>query len=914
MKNTSDFVKQMWRRLTCFFLVMVTVLTLCPVTAFAATTSTRDEGQDTSGRSLGYLNFEATITNGDGKTQPEKKTSSFFAVIMVDQNEKIIQNESAKSVTFNASYNSAESGQPNSDYEVRILYTTDARAKDTPTAKISTGKGTAKGTLNINQNAAETVYYVTALVIHSQTGEIVKRTMISVTTQRLHKRLSNIYYSRVGMQVRVIDDIPFGQYDYKANQATKVKNTAGVAKTSSGTYTGIDGNSYENAYCDIRLSNEGTGASIVAANTDDIQNVIKKMVKGTLMQNGASNNFNAAKGYFEAKGPAYVQCHGVKAKGEPIYNLQYYHATDTSGINSYAGWGQNTRLKDWEGNLRYLSLVIPLSMTGVVTVNYYDEDNPTKKIRESYTTSTKEFQKAISDKNSMETFIMETSAAFTNQYIEAMGGWHVVLSNENVLQDYNSDRQAISATPLYNKDTKTWTMQSSDATAKIKEIMGIRNNTLSSIVANSLTAPYVQTLIVTAPEIKGYTFDFGYGNDALTAMSYGSLMFSVDSKSATVMMTADSPSAVVNLYYKGVGDTTYTVKVRKNGEIDESYTKKYDASVGDRIEKEDVDTSYIPKDWTIKDIENVPLDVVKDPEQNIIIIDCDAPDYIYTVMYYLDGVFKEKTTVNATANSVITTPPIKDYSGYTLSRIDGTPLTIVDSKGVIRVYYVKTSSVVAAPVNAKLFKDEYRTQITKSKSGYGVYGLFYVDVSKYVDAMSHPKWTIENGCGPKGLDKNKDVHTYKDINVTATATWYEGLPIDPNNTKGNKTGHKVTVNLVKDTTRSTEKIWVFRFPQNSQSAKKYAKAYIPIGWKNNTNWTVSFTAKMTAQEYHWTVTPKTVRPCPGHMTLMVLWFHNSYTIYPLKDWYEDYSQTFTGSASIAVNGNMYEDDFTGGKN
>lgn len=914
MKNISDTVKQMWRRFTCLFLAMVTVLTLCPVTAFAATTSSGDESQDTSNRSLGYLNFEATITNGDGKTQPEKKTGSFFAVIMVDQNEKIIQSESAKSITFNASYNSAETGTPSKDYEVRILYTTQESKKDNPTGKLGAGIGSATGKLNINQGAAETVYYVTALVVHSQTGEIVKRTMISVTTQRLHKRLSDIYYSRVGMQVRVIDDIPFGQYDYSANQATKVKNTTGVAKTSSGTYTGIDGNSYENAYCDIRLSNEGTGASVVAANTDDIQNVIKKMVKGTLMQNGASNSFNAAKGYFEAKGPAYVQCHGVKDKGEPVYNLQYYHATDTSGINSYAGWGQNTKIKDWEGNLRYLSLVIPLSMTGVVTVNYYDEDNPTKKIRESYTTTTKEFQKAISDKNSMETFIMETSAAFTNQYIEAMGGWHVVLSNENVLQDYNSYRQAISATPLYNKDTKTWTMQSSDATAKIKEIMGIRNNTLSSIVANSLTAPYVQTLIVTAPEIKGYTFDFGYGNDALTAMSYGSLMFSVDSKSATVMMTADYPSAVVNLYYKGVGDTTYTVKVRKNGEIDESYTKKYDASVGDRIEKEDVDTSYIPKDWTIKDIENVPLDVVKDPEQNLIIIDCDAPDYIYTVMYYLDGVFKEKTTVKATANSVITTPPIKDYSGYTLSRIDGTPLTIVDSKGVIRVYYVKTSSVVAAPVNAKLFKDEYRTQITKSKSGYGVYGLFYVDVSKYVDAMSHPKWSIENGCGPKPLPQNKDVHTYKDINVTATATWYEGLPIDPNNSKGNKMGHKVTVNLVKDTTRSTEKIWVFRFPQNSQSAKKYAKAYIPIGWKNNTNWTVSFTAKMTAQEYHWTVTPKTVCPCPGHLTLMVLWFHKSYTIYPLNEWYEDYSQTFTGSASIAVNGNMYEDDFTGGKN
>lgn len=125
-------------------------------------------------------------------------------------------------------------------------------------------------------------------------------------------------------------------------------------------------------------------------------------------------------------------------------------------------------------------------------------------------------------------------------------------------------------------------------------------------------------------------------------------------------------------------------------------------------------------------------------------------------------------------------------------------------------------------------------------------------------------------------------------------------------------GHKVTVNLVKDTTHSKEKVWVFRFPQNSQSAQKYAKAYIPIGWKNNTNWTVSFTAKMTAQEYHWTTTSASTS-CSGHVSLFGVWFH-TYTIHPLKEWYEDYSKTFTGSASIAVNGSMYEDDFTGGKN
>lgn len=858
MRNISDSVKKLWQRSMSFFLAMITVLTLCPATAFAATTPTDNAGQNESTRSLGYLNFEATITNGDGKVQPSKKTSSFFAVIMVDKNEKIIQSESAKSITFNASYNDAGTGAPSSDYEVRILYTTQEAKKETPTGKLASGIGSAKGTLNINQDGAETVYYVTALVIHSQTGEIVKRSMISVTTQRLHKRQSSIYYSRMGMQVRVIDDIPFGQYDYSANQAQQVANTTGVSKTSSGTYTGLDGNSYENAYCDIRLIDDGTGASIVTANTDDIQNVINKMVKGVLMQNGATNKFNAAKGYFEAKGPAYVQCFGVKDKGEPIYNLQYYHATDTSGINSYASWSQNSRIKDWEGNLRYLTMVIPLSMTGVVTVNYYDEDNPTKKIRESTTMSTKEFQKAISEKNSMETFIMETSAAFTEQYVNAMGGWHVVLSNDNVLQDYKSYREAISATPIYNKDTKTWTMQSTDATARIKEIMGLRNNTLSSIVANKLTSPYVQTLTVTVPEINGYAFDFGYGNDALTAMSYGSLMFSVDAKSANVMMTADSPSAVVNLYYKGIGETTYTVKVRKNGAIDESYTKKFDATVGDRVEKEDVDTSYIPKDWTIKDIENVPLDVVKDPEQNIIIIDCTVPKYIYTVMYYLDGVFKEKVTLEAQTGTVITQPPSKTYPGYHLDHITGTPLTVVDNTGVIRVYYKKDIGDAAASVSAALYKDSsYKQKVTKSKSGYGVYGQFTVDMSAYVEAEI--PFTISS----------------------VTATWKEGLPINIKTNKLGKEAKDVTLVFDKDHSKTDKGIYVYNFPANKNSAQKNKKAYIPIGWPNNTDWTVTFTAK----------------------TILYDAYGNPYE-----------GPTKTGKASIRVNGSMYEDDFTGGRN
>lgn len=863
----KDSIKKIWQRSMCFFLAMITVLSLCPTAAFAATTTdttgtttTEDAKQPEKeqGRTFGYLTFDGQIIDGKGKLLPEKKTGSFFAVVMVNASEQILQSESAAKIRFNAVYTNPETGNPNTDYEVKIGWTDQKQNKTKPTHIVAKGNGSASGDMAIDQTQAEIVYYVSVIVTHIKSGEVVKRQTISVTSQRLHKRVSTIHYSRCGMQVRVIDDIPFGTYDYSASQDTKVKNTKGVVKNPSGTYTGIDGQQYENAYCDIRLENDSAGASVVTANQDDIKKVISQMVQGVLIKNNVAG-FNAAKGYFEAKGPAYIVCRGQRV-GDKIYSLQYYHNYDTGATspNSYAGWASNTRVKDWEGNLRYLTMIIPLSLTGTVTVNYYDEDNPTQKIKDSTVLTTKEFQKAISEKNAMNTFIMETSSAFTNEYVNLMGGWKVVINNDNAISDFASYRHAISATPSYNKETKKWSMISTDATAKISEIMGIRNSTLASIMTNKLTAPYVQTAQVTVPNIPGYEFDFGYGSDAMTAMTYGSLLFSVDSKTATAMMTADSPAATVNLYYKGIGDTSYTVKVRKNGEIDESYTKKYDASVGDRIEKENVDTSYIPKDWTINDIENVPLDVVKDPAKNIIIIDCTAPVYIYTIMYYLDGVFKEKVTLEAQTGTVITQPPRKTYPGYHLDHITGTPLTVVDNTGVIRVYYKKDIGDAAASVSAALYKDSsYKQKVTKSKSGYGVYGQFTVDVSTYVKAKT--SFTISS----------------------VTATWKEGLPINIKTNKLGKEAKDVTLVFDKEHSNTAEGIYVYNFPVNKNSAQKYKKAYIPIGWADNSDWTVTFQAKITLYDVDG-------NPYEG----------------PTK----------TGKASIRVNGSMYEDDFTGGRN
>ena len=218
-------------------------------------------------------------------------------------------------------------------------------------------------------------------------------------------------------------------------------------------------------------------------------------------------------------------------------------------------------------------------------------------------------------------------------------------------------------------------------------------------------------------------------------------------------------------------------------------------------------------------------------------------------------------TLEAQTGTVITQPPRKTYPGYHLDHITGTPLTVVDNTGVIRVYYKKDIGDAAASVSAALYKDSsYKQKVTKSKSGYGVYGQFTVDVSTYVKAETH--FTISS----------------------VTATWKEGLPINIKTNKLGKEAKDVTLVFDEEHSNTAEGIYVYNFPENKNSAQKTPlnkKAYIPIGWADNSDWTVTFQAKITLYDAY------------GN---------------------EVEGPTKTGNASIRVNGSMYEDDFTGGRN
>ena len=359
--------------------------------------------------------------------------------------------------------------------------------------------------------------------------------------------------------------------------------------------------------------------------------------------------------------------------------------------------------------------------------------------------------------------------------------------------------------------------------------------------------------------------------------------------------------------YMGVGVISfggYTIKVRLNGEIVPELTTVKEGSIGDVIKKEDVDTSMVDPEWEIVDIENVPLEITEDPAHNIIIIDCKTDEGLLadvTINYYLDGKYHSSENFSAEVGTTITKDniPMKGFPGYVLDHIDGCPLVVETEGNVINVY-LKSQGAPELSSMAKLYKDEYRTQVTKMKSGYGVYGLFAVDIDDYVTATSTPYWSSAGNCYYQ--THYKTVNTYTDIKVTATATFTQVSTLKDNKT----TGQKITVNLIEHH-RDGNTIY-FCFPKNALSVDKLNKAYIPVAWKDGTDWTVQFRSKITWKKYEWETKTQVTRH--SHGSKKNRWTHTMYYS-QLSEWREDGGTTTTASAAIRIIGNMYEDDFTG---
>lgn len=900
-KQHSYDIRAAGRRVMAFLLAIVLCLGL-GVQAFAVETLTATDNAgvvpgDSYNDEFGYLELKVAPLVGADKHPSTWYTTSFLATILYRRDGTLNVDKTCFGFSIAATYH-ATTGQAKK-VDIRYALEDDAISD---AASLGRGVGSATGQIGISvsKDTPDTIYYFYAIA-YNDDGTIYSQTKMSVNVKVLYEKISAVSYTRIGLQVRAVDETPIGPYDILKDDATPVPNSTGILQGGLGSsYKGMDGKTYDKCYFDIIL-NEDKMASTGIGNLEELYQWLTTVY--------IPNTKAAVGDSVTVIGPAY--CQGKNgSQGNIIYNLAYYDPESKTGINSYAPWAETTRYKALP-TMRKNSLLIPIKAVGTVTVYCYDEDDPTGEPLKTFTIKSDTFARTNSYEQYLTSSLIPTTQASVAQaYTAATDAKETIgVAMSQLLQkvSFGLLRQKLT-TYAYDKNVKKLvrTNQNSEAVyTSIKAVASRMTMTLEQSKKAEATA-YAGFVSVEAPKIEGYVFDFGWGNDALTASGWGSAFFMADSPKADMVVTQSVPSAEVLLYYKGAGETTYTVKVRNNGTIDESYTRQYPAVVGDVIEKNMVDISVVPDDWTIKAIENVPLTIVKDPNKNIIVIDCESEQAHYTIMYYKDGVFAEKDVFDADIGTVINNPPIKGYPGYKLNRIDGTPLTVVDSSGVIRVYYVKADTPAAASVNAKLFKDEYRTVITKSKSGYGVFGLFYVDVSDLVNAREHPSWTVNGGCGP--AHRSKVEKKYININIRAWATYTEGLPL----TEANKNGTKVNkIELVKDTARSTEKVWAFRFPANKRSAQNLNKFYIPINWKDGSNWTIKFDATVTYDQYKWTTTSVRTR-CGGHPSLTGTRYHR-YTIHPLKEWYEAGSIQKSGSASIMVKGSMYEDDFTGGR-
>ena len=593
----------------------------------------------------------ARPTLGNNSPQGWQYASFFTWIMRTTGSEQLVPAESAKDIQIKGFCKNAQGGISN-DYEVRLKYVS-TKTADLPYAPIAAkGNGVVDARITIDQNMKDaTVYYIQAQLYDKDLKRVIDTKMLTVNVQVTHKKQNSVGYHRVGMQVYDIDGVPFGPYDYTASQTEYVKNTRGIM-TSGGTalYTAMDGKQYGNCYFDIEYASDGLEAGY-GITSESLANAYAFIAKNYMTSNKAK--LDRTTGSIKLEGPAYVECQGLGSTQR--YNMAYYKPSQTTGINSYADWAEQSRYRDFI-DYRKQSIVIPLKQTGGISVNYYDIDTGAQ-ISAPTTITTDEFKDFDNSQDAFAEYVSSVAAAYSPAYQAALKNCGIPLTDTNLV--YASDFKKAAATWVFDKKTNKLVENPNSKVAEIREIITQRENMINGegtgLMKNSATAPYFGAKKVGPKAISGYMFDCGYGYDALAALGYGSAMFVTGDnyKNATVVVNSKMRSAVVNLYYKAYGPTKYSVKLRINGTINEKYTKTYPGVVDQVVKESDVDKSIVPPGYTINKVENTPLTLVRDPAKNIIIIDVTAPMGAYKVEYYLDGKLKESATYDAVQLSKI---------------------------------------------------------------------------------------------------------------------------------------------------------------------------------------------------------------------------------------------------------------------
>jgi hypothetical protein len=254
--------KKIATKVILIVLVLTMLLSICPIIANAAGT------EETSTDDYGYISIKVRpMLEGFGEKYLKTSAASESSIIenvTYDSSGNLIVKESNYGFRVEATY--YVNGVVSTDKKVYVYIKEEKpldNIGDIMLQSVSSGIGTTTYDKSISLTDSE-VYYITA------TTDDGNYAVNSVTVQIAHKAsaTSTARYHRAGMQIRGIDNVAIGKYDYISSKgATKnVSNTKGIYQTETGTFTdsygqsytlgtyeGLDGKEYPECYFDVKI-------------------------------------------------------------------------------------------------------------------------------------------------------------------------------------------------------------------------------------------------------------------------------------------------------------------------------------------------------------------------------------------------------------------------------------------------------------------------------------------------------------------------------------------------------------------------------------------------------------------------------------------------------------------------------------
>ena len=168
---------------------------------------------------------------------------------------------------------------------------------------------------------------------------------------------------------------------------------------------------------------------------------------------------------------------------------------------------------------------------------------------------------------------------------------------------------------------------------------------------------------------------------------------------------------IIRIYY--VKDKfDYKVEYYYDGIRNDSKTEVQKVTFGDEIK------TYTEKNavgYILEKVENLPLTVTENVDNNIIKVYYSKDTFEYAIEYYYDGIKDNSKTerIRATYLDEITTYTDKNITGYKLDKTENLPLTVTElsSKNIIKIYYTKADYSYTVNYYYDGVQDESKTAV-----------------------------------------------------------------------------------------------------------------------------------------------------------------------------------------------------------